>query len=179
MHFTPTDIDGPMLVDLAPHRDERGFFARSFCVDEFAADGLPTNVVQCNVSWSPRRGTIRGMHWQCAPALEPKLVRCTRGAVLDQIVDLRPESPTFLKHVEVELSWENRRAIQVPSLFAHGFQTLTDDVEVLYYVGHRYSPEHARGLRYDDPALGLSWPLPVSVISPQDASWPLMEEQQL
>jgi dTDP-4-dehydrorhamnose 3,5-epimerase len=99
--------------------------------------------------------------------------------VLDQIVDLRPDSPTFLKHVEVELTWENRRALQVPPLFAHGFQTLTDDVEVLYYVGHRYSPEHARGLRYDDPALGLDWPLPVSVISPQDASWPLLEDQEL
>jgi len=179
MHFTPTDIDGPMLVDLDPHRDERGFFARSFCVDEFAAAGLPSNVVQCNVSWSPRRGTIRGMHWQCAPALEPKLVRCTRGAVLDQIVDLRPDSPTFLKHVEVELTWENRRAIQVPPLFAHGFQTLTDDVEVLYFVGHRYAPDQARGLRYNDPALGLDWPLPVSIISAQDASWPLFEEQAL
>jgi dTDP-4-dehydrorhamnose 3,5-epimerase len=179
MHFTPTDINGPMLVDLDPHRDERGFFARSFCVDEFSAAGLPANVVQCSVSWSPRRGTIRGMHWQCAPSLESKLVRCTRGAVLDQIVDMRSDSPTFLKHLEVELTWENRRAIHVPPLFAHGFQTLTDEVEVLYFVDHHYSPENARGLRYNDPALGLNWPLPVSVISAKDASWPLFEEQQL
>jgi dTDP-4-dehydrorhamnose 3,5-epimerase len=176
MHFTSTDIDGPMLVELVPHRDERGFFARSFCVDEFAAAGLDTGVVQCNVSWNPRRGTVRGMHWQSAPAFETKLVRCTSGALLDQVVDLRPGSPTFLQHVEVELSAENRRALQVPPLFAHGFQTLTDDVEVLYLVSHRYSPEHARGLRYNDPTLGLDWPLPVSVISAQDASWPLMAD---
>jgi dTDP-4-dehydrorhamnose 3,5-epimerase len=179
MHFTTTDIEGPMLVDLDPHCDERGFFARSFCVDEFAAEGLDADVVQCNVSWNPIRGTMRGMHWQAAPALEAKLVRCTRGALLDQIVDLRPGSPTFLKHVQVELTAENRRALQVPPLFAHGFQTLTDDVEVLYLLGHRYSPEHARGLRYNDPALGLDWPLPVSVISARDTSWPLLEERSL
>lgn len=175
MRITRTPLEGPAIVDLELREDERGFFARSFDRTEFAEAGLEPVVEQCNVSFNHRAGTLRGMHYQVAPATEAKLVRCTRGAVLDVIVDVRPGSPTFLQHVAVELTADNRRSLYVPPMFAHGYQTLVDGAEVTYQVSEAYTPGTERGLRHDDPALGLSWPLPVSLISAKDAAWPLVE----
>ncbi|MEP6562877.1 MAG: dTDP-4-dehydrorhamnose 3,5-epimerase [Nakamurella sp.] len=174
MKFTSTPIEGVMIIDLEPHGDDRGFFARSFCQDEFADNGLLPMVAQCNISYNYLAGTLRGMHYQLAPATEAKLVRCISGAIVDQIVDLRPESATYLQHVSVELSAANRRSLYVPPMFGHGYQTLVDDAEVLYQVSERYTPGQERGLRYNDPALGLEWPLEVSKISDKDNSWPLL-----
>ena len=175
MRFNPTDIAGVAVIDLQEHRDDRGFFARSFCQDEFTEHGLLPIVAQCNISYNHVAGTLRGMHYQLPPATEAKLVRCIAGAIVDQIVDLRPDSPTFRQHVTVELSAANRRSLYVPPMFAHGYQTLVDDTEVLYQVSERYTPGMERGLRYDDPALALQWPIPVGAISVKDASWPLLE----
>ncbi|SDS94801.1 dTDP-4-dehydrorhamnose 3,5-epimerase [Microlunatus soli] len=174
MIITRTAIDGPAVVDLDLRSDDRGFFARTFCVEEFADAGLQTDVEQCNLSFNHRAGTVRGMHFQIAPHPEAKLVRCIRGAVVDIIVDMRPDSPTRLQHVAVELSAENRRAFYVPPYFAHGYQTLVDDTEVMYQVSGSYEPAAERGLRCDDPDLALVWPLPAQVISTKDASWPLL-----
>jgi dTDP-4-dehydrorhamnose 3,5-epimerase len=140
-------------------------------VDEFANAGIPFAVQQCNVSFNRRRGTLRGMHYQVAPHAEAKLVRCTRGAVHDVIVDLRPESPAYLRHFAIELTEDNHRMLFVPPGFAHGFQTLTDDAEVFYHMSAAYSADQARGVRWNDPALGISWPLPASVISSRDESY--------
>lgn len=175
MIITATDLPGPAIVELEFRTDRRGFFARTFSAEEFAAAGLDPRVEQCNLSFNHAAGTVRGMHWQAPPHGEPKLVRCTRGAILDVIVDMREASATRLQHVAVELTAENRRALYVPAYFAHGYQTLTDDAEVVYQVGHDYKPESERGARYDDPALGLQWPLPVSSISDKDSSWPLLD----
>ena len=174
MRFTETSLPGAFIIDLEQRADPRGFFARSFCASEFEAHGLKPAVVQCNLSFNHRRGTLRGMHFQVAPALEAKLVRCTGGAIYDVIVDMRPSSPTYMQHIGVELSAENRRALYVPELFAHGYQSLTDDAEVTYQVSATYTPECERGLRHDDPALAIAWPLPVSVMSDKDRSWPLI-----
>lgn len=172
MKFTETNCSGAWIIDIEEISDDRGFFARTFCRDEFRAHKLKDVTAQCNLSFNHEAGTLRGMHYQLPPATEVKLVRCTRGAIFDIIVDLRPGSPTYLEHVGVELSADNRRALYVPDLFAHGYQTLTPDAEVTYQVTEFYTPGYERGIRHDDPALGLSWPLPVSVISPKDASWP-------
>lgn len=172
MIFTETRLSGAFLLDLEPREDSRGFFARTFCRREFEAHGLKPDMVQCNLSFNHHAGTMRGMHYQLPPAAETKLVRCTRGAIWDVIVDLRPESPTYLEHVGVELSAENRRQLYVPELFAHGYLTLTPDAEVAYQVGEFYTPGAERGIRWDDPALGIEWPVPVEVISDKDASWP-------
>jgi dTDP-4-dehydrorhamnose 3,5-epimerase len=172
--ITPTDLPGPAIIDLDLRRDDRGFFARTFCREEFLAAGLDPAVEQCNMSFNDAAGTLRGMHWQAAPHPEPKLVRCTRGAIFDIIVDVRDGSPHRLQHVAVELSADNRRALYVPANFAHGYVTLTDDAEVVYQTGGAYAPGHECGLRYDDPALGLPWPVPVTAISAKDASWPLV-----
>ena len=174
MIFSETAVRGAFLVDLEPRSDQRGFFARTFCAREFEAHGLSPAVAQCNLSFNRKRGTLRGMHYQAEPAAEAKLVRCVGGAILDVIVDLRPDSPTYLRHVAVELSAANRRALYVPFLCAHGFQTLTDDAEVSYQVSEFYAPAHEHGARYDDPAFGIRWPLPVSEISEKDAAWPLL-----
>ena len=174
MKFSRTAIEGVAIVDLELRKDDRGFFARTFCQDEFAEQGLLPDVAQCNISYNYRAGTLRGMHYQVAPATEAKLVRCLRGAIVDQIVDLRTESPTYLQHVSVELTADNRRALYVPPMFAHGFQTLLDDTEVAYQVSERYTPGSERGYRHDDPALGLQWPLEVTNISDKDGSWPLL-----
>lgn len=176
MIFTKTALEGATIVDLERHEDERGFFARAFCQREFADHGLEPRVAQANMSFSHQRGTMRGMHYQVPPASETKLVRCVRGAIHDVIVDVRPESPTYLEHVGVELSAENRRALFVPRGFAHGCVSLVDDTEILYLVSEFYAPGHERGLRHDDPALGIEWPIEVSVISDKDASWPLVGE---
>lgn len=174
MIFTETALRGAFIIDLELREDERGGFARTFCMNEFEAHGLKPEVAQCNLSFNHRAGTLRGMHYQLSPAAETKLVRCTRGAILDVIVDLRPGSDTYLQHVAVELSEGNRRALYVPELFAHGYQALTDGAEVSYQVGEFYTPGYERGLRHDDPRLGIAWPLPVSVISEKDAAWPLL-----
>jgi len=175
MKFVQTAIDGVAILELEQRSDDRGFFARSFCQDEFTANGLLPDVAQCNISHNHAAGTLRGMHFQLPPATEAKLVRCIAGAIVDIIVDLRPGSPTYLQHVSVKLSAANRRSLYVPPMFAHGYQTLVDDTEVLYQVSERYTPGMERGLRYDDPVLALSWPVPVSKISDKDASWPLLE----
>ena len=176
MKFTATDIEGVAIIDLELRSDDRGFFARSFCQDEFTDHGLLPMVAQCNISHNHRAGTLRGMHYQLEPATEAKLVRCISGAIIDQIVDLRPASPTYLQHVSVELSAANRRSLYVPPMFGHGYQTLVDDAEVLYQVSERYTPGQERGLRYNDPALGLRWPLDVTAISEKDNSWPLLAD---
>ena len=175
MIFTSTKLEGAYVLELEEKPDDRGFFARTFCRDEFEAHGLRPDVAQCNISVNHRAGTVRGMHFQLEPAAETKLIRCTHGAILDVIVDMRPGSPTYLAHVAVELTRENRRALYVPGMFAHGYQALTDDAEVTYQVGEFYTPGFERGLRHDDPALGIAWPLPVTVISEKAASWPLLD----
>jgi dTDP-4-dehydrorhamnose 3,5-epimerase len=179
MIINRTPIEGVAVIDLELRSDDRGFFARTFCVEEFGAAGLQTAVEQCNVSGNHQAGTLRGMHFQIAPHPEAKLVRCIRGAVVDIIVDMRPDSPTRLQHVAVELTADNRRALYVPPYFAHGYQTLVVDTEVMYQVSGSYEPTAERGLRHDDPALGLEWPLPVSVISAKDSSWPLMADRDV
>jgi dTDP-4-dehydrorhamnose 3,5-epimerase len=175
--FQPTSIAGVVVVDLERREDDRGFFARTFCREEFTAAGLDPAVEQCNLSFNHRAGTLRGMHFQVAPHPETKLVRCIAGAIVDIIVDMRPDSPTRLQHVTVELSADNRRALYVPPYFAHGYQALTDGAEVLYQVSGAYTPEAERGLRWDDPDLGLEWPLPVTVVSSKDAAWPLLADR--
>lgn len=175
MRFIPTEVDGAMIVDLEPHSDDRGLFARTFDVDEFAAHGLDVGVAQCNLSFNHRAGTLRGLHRQVPPHAEGKLVRCTAGAIVDVAVDVRPESPTYGRHVMVELTAGNRRALYVPPYVAHGYQTFVDDTEVSYQVSGPYAPGGEQGFRYDDPAFAIDWPLPVTVISPKDAAWPLVE----
>jgi dTDP-4-dehydrorhamnose 3,5-epimerase len=170
--FEPTPLGGAVLIDLDRHFDERGFFARTWCADEFAAAGLPAKVVQCSVSWNERRHTLRGMHWQAAPHGESKLVRCTRGAILDVIVDLRADSATYLQHLAVELTETNRRALFIPPGMAHGFLTLVDGTEVFYQMDAAHVPEAARGARWDDPAFGITWPAVPEVMSSRDASYP-------
>jgi dTDP-4-dehydrorhamnose 3,5-epimerase len=176
MIFTETKLQGAFIIDLKPHEDDRGFFARAFCQHEFEAHGLKSVIAQANIGFNRRKGTMRGMHFQYPPAPETKLVRASRGAVCDIIVDLRPESPTYLQHVTVELSADNHRGIYIPERFAHGYQALEDDTETTYHVGEFYTPGVEGGLAYDDPGLGLAWPLPVSVISDKDREWqPLAE----
>lgn len=174
MKLIPTSIDGPVLVELEAHSDERGFFARSFCRDEFAAAGLEPAVAQCSVSFNRRAGTLRGMHFQHRGAPEAKLVRCTRGAIFDVVVDVRPGSATIGQHVTVELNADNRLALYVPPLFAHGFVTLQDATEVFYQISEPYVPGAGRGLRFDDPLLAISWPRRTEVISDQDRGWALL-----
>jgi dTDP-4-dehydrorhamnose 3,5-epimerase len=176
MKITSTHIAEVAIIDLEQHSDDRGFFARTFDRAEFLEAGLDPAVEQCNASFNHLAGTLRGMHYQLAHAPEVKLVRCVRGAIVDQIVDLRPESATYLQHLRVELTAENRRALYVPPMFAHGYQTLVDGTEVIYQVSGVYTPQAERGRRHDDPALGLDWPLTVSRISAKDAGWPLLED---
>lgn len=172
MRFHETAVAGAYLVELEPHVDDRGQFARAWCSREFADRQLDDAMVQGNVSINPHRGTLRGMHWQSAPHGEVKLVRCVRGAIYDVIVDVDPASPTFRSWFGVTLSPERLRMLYVPRHCAHGFQTLMDDSEVNYLVSQAYVPSAGRGLRYDDPVVGIQWPLPVSRISPQDLAWP-------
>jgi dTDP-4-dehydrorhamnose 3,5-epimerase len=179
MIFTETKLKGAFIIDIEPRGDERGFFTRAFCQREFAEHGLKPVIAQANIGFNKRKGTIRGMHFQFPPAAETKLVRASRGAVLDIIVDLRPESPTYLQHIEVELSADNHRGIYIPERFAHGYQALEDNTETTYQVGEFYTPGAEGGLRFDDPRLGLRWPLPVSVISPKDLEWrPLSDVEE-
>lgn len=170
MIFTPTQLKDACLVDLEQHEDERGFFARSYCAHEFIAHGLDPRVAQCNVSFNKKKGTLRGMHLQMPPFEEAKLVRCTRGAIYDVIIDLRLDSPCYLQWLGVELTMENRQALFVPKGFAHGFLTLEDNTEVFYQMSEFYAPESARGVRWDDPIFNIAWPAPVKVISEKDQS---------
>ena len=174
MRYTPTDVAGVMIVDIEPQRDDRGFFSASFCSDEFGANGLISSVAQTNISYNYARGTLRGLHRQGPPHAEAKLVRCTRGAIVDVAVDVRPESRTYRHHVMVQLSADNHRALFLPPYVAHGFQTLADNTEVLCQVSGSYAPASEQGFRWDDPTFGIEWPLTVSVISEEDASWPLL-----
>lgn len=176
MIFQETRLKGAFIIDLDRRTDERGFFARAFCQDEFRAHGLKPVIAQANIASNARKGTLRGMHFQYPPAAESKLVRCTRGAILDIIVDLRPESATYLEHISVELNEDNMTALYVPERFAHGYQALRDNTDTSYQVGEFYTPSAEGGLRYDDPRLELKWPLPVTVISPKDQAFrPLSE----
>jgi dTDP-4-dehydrorhamnose 3,5-epimerase len=173
MRFIELDLKGAYLIEPDRLEDERGFFARTWCRREFEACGLTSRLVQCNISFNRRRGTLRGMHYQAEPHSETKLVRCTRGAIYDVIIDLRPSSPTFKRWVSAELTADNRRMLYIPEGFAHGLQTLVDDTEVLYQMSEFYVPEAARGVRWDDPAFDIRWP-PVEgrVMSEKDRTYP-------
>ncbi len=172
MRVTRTPLEGAYLIDLEPRQDDRGFFARLYCKDEFAQKGLQSEFVQINTAFSSKRGTLRGMHYQLPPAGEVKVVRCLRGSIVDAIVDLRPQSPTFLQSFTVELTDENRTMLYVPVGFGHGYLTTSDNAELLYLVSAFYAPDFERGLRYDDPALKIDWPFAPTVISVKDRSQP-------
>jgi dTDP-4-dehydrorhamnose 3,5-epimerase len=179
MMFTETKLKGAFIVELERRTDERGFFARAFCQNEFREHRLNAVIAQANIASNLKKGTVRGMHFQYPPAAETKLVRCTRGAILDIIVDLRPESRTYREHIAVELNDDNMTALYVPERFAHGYQALRDTTDTSYQVGEFYTPDAEGGLRFDDPQLGLQWPLPVSVISPKDQAFrPLREIEE-
>ena len=169
MIFTETKLKGAFVINIEPHKDERGFFARAWCQDEFERHGLNPRLVQCSISFNNKRGTLRGMHYQAPPFEEAKLVRCTRGVIYDVIIDVRNDSPTFQQWFSVELSAENRRALYIPEGFAHGFQTLVDDSEVFYYMSEFFHPECARGVQWDDPAFGIVWPIVSPIISEKDS----------
>lgn len=172
MHFYPTMFKDAWLIELEPTQDERGFFARNFCIDEFSTHGLETSFPQHSISVSPRRGTLRGMHFQRDPHAEVKVIRCINGEIWDVVIDLRPDSPTFCRWQNFNLSRENCRQLYIPKGLAHGFQTLTDDVEVSYLISEKHVAKAAHGVRYDDPAFQIKWPLPITMISEKDRSWP-------
>lgn len=172
MRFTESPIAGVFAIDLDPVEDPRGFFARTFCEEEFRARGLEPHFSQCSIAFTTRRGTLRGMHYQREPHGEVKLIRCTRGAVYDAVIDLRPGSPTFRHWFAVELTADNRRMLYVPKGLAHGYQTLEDQTEISYHMSTPYHPESAAGVRWNDPAFGIPWPLPVTVIAERDDAYP-------
>jgi dTDP-4-dehydrorhamnose 3,5-epimerase len=179
MIFTETKLKGAFILELERRTDERGFFARAFCQNEFRERGLKAVIAQANIASNLKKATLRGMHFQYPPAAETKLVRCTRGAILDIIVDLRPESPTYLEHIAVELNEDDMTALYVPERFAHGYQALRDKTDTSYQVGEFYTPDAEGGLRFDDPQMSLQWPLPVSLVSPKDQAFrPLREIEQ-
>lgn len=174
MKFQELPLPGAYTIEMDRLEDERGFFARSYCAEKFAARGLPTLMPQSSVSFNPRRGTLRGMHYQAEPHAEDKLVRCTAGAIYDVIVDLRPSSPTLRRWFGIELSADNHRSLFVPKGLGHGFITLCDETEVLYMISVPYVAGFERGVRWNDPAIGISWPMPPSAISARDAAYPLL-----
>ena len=176
MIFTETKLKGAFVIELEKREDDRGFFARSFCAQEFEEHGMKPVFVQSGIAYNKARGTVRGMHFQFPPAAETKLVRCTRGALLDIIADLRPESETYLHHIAVELDADSMRALYVPQRFAHGYQTLQDDTVATYELGAVHTPFAEGGLAHDDPKLGLTWPLPVTAISARDRSFRRLEK---
>jgi dTDP-4-dehydrorhamnose 3,5-epimerase len=175
MIFTPLPLDGAWLIEEERRKDSRGWFARAFCADEFDAHGLATSFPQISHSSSASRGTLRGMHYQEEPDAEVKIVSCIRGALIDVIVDIRPESPTYRRWHSVELVADDGHWLYVPKGFAHGFMTLSDGTEAFYFVSSRHAPHSERGIRYDDPAFGIAWPAPPAVISPKDEAWPPFE----
>lgn len=172
MKFTPTKISGVWIIDPERREDERGWFARTWCTREFEAQGLNPQLVQCSASFNRKKGTLRGMHYQAAPHEETKVVRCTRGALFDVALDLRPNSPTFKRWVGVELTRENGRALYIPEGCAHGFQTLEDNTEVLYLISEFHAPESVSGVRWNDPVIGIRWPLSAPILSPRDGNLP-------
>ncbi|HET6266705.1 MAG TPA: dTDP-4-dehydrorhamnose 3,5-epimerase [Acidobacteriota bacterium] len=172
MIFSPVGLAGAFIVEPEKREDHRGFFARTWSAEEFQENGLNPKLVQCSISFNIRKGTLRGMHYQVAPFAEAKLVRCTMGKIFDAIVDLRPESSTFRKHFSVVLDAENRKMLYIPEGFAHGFQTLEDQTEIFYQMSQSYSPGHARGLRWNDPAFGISWPDPNPILLERDRDYP-------
>ena len=176
MRFTETKLAGAYVIDPSPHQDDRGRFMRAWCTREFSEHGIDFLPLQSNMGFSVGKGTIRGMHYQAAPALEAKLVRCTRGSAFDVAVDLRPESPSYGKWFGVELSAENGRMLYVPELCAHGFQSLEDRSEVLYMTSAFYAPDAVRGVRFDDPAFNIQWPVPATTVSEQDRKWPVFDK---
>lgn len=176
MKFCETPLAGAWQIELLPHHDERGFFARSFCAEEFAAHGLTPEFVQCNISHNKIEGTIRGMHWQATPHEEAKLVRCTAGSIFDVIVDLRPQSPSYQKSFSIELTAANRSMLYVPQGFAHGFQTLADETEVFYQMSTVFVPEAARGFLWNDADFDIDWPRPATLISDRDRALPRFSE---
>jgi len=179
MQFIPTKLAGAFIIEVDPIEDERGFFARTWSHEEFLKLGLNSEIAQCSLSFNNLRGTLRGLHYQVNPHEETKLVRCSTGRIFDVIVDLRKESPTFQQWISVELSSTNHRMLFIPTRFAHGFQTLDDNVEVVYQLSEYYHPESARGVRWNDPVLDIKWPLPVSVISQRDQTLPLLEDAEI
>ena len=174
MKFDKCNVAGAFVIEPEPHVDNRGRFMRTWCADEFAEHGIDFVPVQSNMGLSLRKGTIRGLHYQVAPALEAKLVRCTRGAIFDVVADLRPESPTYLDWYGIELTPDNGKMLFIPEACAHGCLSLEDETEFQYLASARFAPDCARGRRYDDPALAVDWPLPVTVASGQDRDWPLL-----
>lgn len=177
MKFTETNLKGAYVIEIEPLKDERGFFARSWCRREFEENGLNANLVQCNISFNHKKGTIRGMHYQVRPHEEEKLVRCTMGSIYDVIIDLRSDSPTYKKCYAAELTALNRRMLYVPAGFAHGFQTLEDNAEVFYQMSQFFHAHSARGVRWDDPAFSIDWPLEVTTISDKDRSYWTFDEE--
>jgi len=172
MIFKETKLRGAYIIELEPLEDERGFFARSFCQKEFEEHSLNFSIVQCNLSYNKKKGTLRGMHYQIAPHKEAKLVSCIKGAIYDVIIDLRPDSPTLKQWIVVELTAENRRMLYIPEGFTHGFQTMEDNTEVFYQMSEFYHPESAKGVRWNDPAFGIVWPADIRVISDRDRQYP-------
>jgi dTDP-4-dehydrorhamnose 3,5-epimerase len=176
MRFSKLDIDGAYLIDIEPHEDERGFFARTYCAREFQKHGLVATIAQCSTSFNTRRGTLRGLHYQAAPHEEAKVVRCTAGAIFDVLVDLRVKSPTNRRWQSAELSASNRRMVYIPPGVAHGFQTLEDNTEVFYQISVEYVASLSRGIRWDDPQLAIGWPLVnEKILSPRDAGFPQLD----
>src|SRR5262245_29845750 len=178
MRFTSTPLAGAFVVDIEPRGDDRGFFARAFCMREFEEHGLDARVAQTNMSTNVQAGTIRGLHYQISPALESKFMRCIRGAIFDVIVDMRRDSLTYLQWFGIELTADANNALFVPKMFAHGYQALTGNCAVLYNASDFYTPHLERGIRYDDPAIGIRWPIPVTDVSTKDRSWPLCERRE-
>lgn len=176
MRFIETNVVGARLIEPHPHRDDRGWFLRAWCLQEFSENGLAFVPVQANMGFSIRKGTIRGLHFQDARALEAKLVRCTRGAMFDVVLDVRPGSPSYGEWYGAELSAENGRMLYIPEHCAHGYQTLEDDTEMFYMASAFYNPSAARGMRFDDPAFNIKWPLDAATVSEQDRSWPLVDQ---
>jgi len=175
MIFTETKLNGVFIIDIEPISDERGFFARTFCKKEFLQRGLDSEFVQCSISYNKKRGTLRGMHYQISPYDETKIVSCIKGSIYDVVLDLRPSSDTFRQWVAVDLNDRNHRFLYIPKGCAHGFQTMEDDTEVYYQISEFYHPESARGLRWDDPAFGIEWPIQVANVSARDLTFPLYE----
>lgn len=178
MKFTPAPLSGAFVIDLEKIEDNRGFFARSWCMREFETHGLNPRLVQCDISFNSKKGTLRGMHYQVKPFEEAKLVRCTMGSIYDVIVDIRPDSPAFGRYFAVVLSSQNRRMLYVPEGFAHGFLTLSDRTEVFYQMSEFYSPDHARGFRWNDPLFAIEWPTEVLILSDRDRDYPDFERPE-
>jgi dTDP-4-dehydrorhamnose 3,5-epimerase len=176
MIFKELQLKGVFTVDLEPKEDNRGFYARAWCRDEFGQHGLVTDFAQINISYTHKKGTVRGLHYQVPPHGEVKLVRCVRGAIFDVVVDMRPDSPTYRQWLGIELSADNRRALYVPENFAHGFASLTDDCELIYSISSSYHPEAERGIRYNDPAIGIEWPVDIEIMSDKDRNMPDLED---